>query len=858
MAWTRRLVNVFRKRRLTGEIDEELAFHLDARAGDNIASGMKPEEAREDARRRFGNLALALENTREANLIASLETLGQDVRFAGRMLCRRPGFAAMALLLLGLGIGASTAMFSLLMEAVFPKNAFGNSDRLVFLWRFDRAQRQFLSRVSFADLRDIRTESHTLARVSIYQYREFAVKIKGEPQRVQGFAIDSNWLRALAVSPASGRNITPQDRDVALVTKEFEDRIFNDGAGGVGRRLDIDDHPVTVVGILPANFTFDNAEIFVPLPPDTGSGSDRFVYSGLANLRTGISLAEAKAEVNRLIPGRGNWAMRIATPRDRLSFACGPTCGQQHKGIWLLFGAAAVVLLLASANVANLLLARSIGRRREFAIRAAIGCSRARLIRQLFTESLALFVCGGTLGIILAHWFSAGLARFATSYTQSAVLDTRALVFSAFVTLLTAVLFGMLPAVRAATPAALRIRDTARRWLVICEFTLALVLLVSFGLLLRSFLRVEAIPTGFLTDRLLTVSANLSGAKYKEEAQRIIFARGLLERVRTLPAITAAAVTSNLPLTGAGDTRIRVGGLPLAPIEVRYVSVSPIFFHAFEVPILAGRAFSERDGPGASRVVVINETMARQLFPRGDAVGHRIQTDERPAIWREIVGIARDLRQRNLEEDSRPVFYRPYEQGLDFGISMAVRVRSTAEMPRVAEALRKTVLEADPQQPWEAVKSMRQIIYDSESLSLRRPIVRLLGAFALIALLLAVAGLFAVLLHVVAERTREIGIRMAVGAQPAQVLRQIAGDTLRFTAPGALIGAISAYALSGLLPSGHIGWSGSGVFLYGVDRSDLVTYLGVFVWLSCICLAATVIPARRAARVDPSIVLREE
>ena len=227
-------------------------------------------------------------------------------------------------------------------------------------------------------------------------------------------------------------------------------------------------------------------------------------------------------------------------------------------------------------------------------------------------------------------------------------------------------------------------------------------------------------------------------------------------------------------------------------------------------------------------------------------------------MWHEIVGVAQNVRQRNLEEDSRPVFYRPYEQGLDLGISLAVRVRSAGEMPRVAEALRKSVRDADPQQPWDVVQSMRQIIHDSESLSLRRPVVSLLAVFALIALLLAAAGLFAVLSHSVAERRREIGIRMAVGARQTQVLRQIAGDMFRLTLPGALIGAIAAYVLSGLLPSGHIGWSGSGVFLYGVGRSDVVTYVSVFFGLCCICAAATIVPARRAAQVDPAIVLREE
>lgn len=858
MGWINRLVNIVRQDRLRGQIDEELGFHLAARARDNIAAGMRPEEAREDARRRFGNAALALENAQEANILAPLAAFAQDLRFAGRMMRRRPGFAAMAVLLSGLGIGASTAMFSVLLGAVFPRSAFENSDRTVFLWRSDKTHGLLLPRASFPDLRDIRGDSHSLERVSIYRRTEFAVNATGEPQRIAGFAIDSEWLPALGVLPGSGRNLLPGDRDAALVTNELGQRLF-DGANALGRRIRIDNRLFTIVGILPAGFTFDNVEIFVPLVPDADAQQrDRFAYYGLANLRAGVSLEQARAETEALVPGRENWRMRVATWQDRLSFACGPTCGQQHKGIWLLFGAASIVMLMASANVANLLLARSIGRGREFAIRAAIGCSRGRLIRQVFTESLALFLCGGTLGVLVARWFSVALARFAPSYTSNAALDTRALAFSAFVTLATAIVFGMLPAVRAAAPATQRARKTGRGLLVASEFTLALVLLIGFGLLLRSFLRVEAIPAGFRTDRLLTIGTNLSGAKYKDMGHRVAFARSLLERVRLLPAVTCAAMTSDLPLTGAGDTRIRVGGLPPTPREVRYVSVSPNFFQTLEIPILAGRGLSEHDGASAGPVVVVNQTMARELFPRGDAVGHRIQMEEQPPVWREIVGIAGNVRQRNLEEDSRPVFYRPYEQGLDLDVNLAVRVRSAAEMPHVAEAMRKTVRDADPQQPWEAVESMRQIIHDSESLSLRRPIVRLLGAFALIALILAGAGLFAVLSHWVAERTREIGIRMAVGAKQTQVLRQIIGDTFRFTLPGALIGAGSAYALSTLLPSGQIGWSGSGVFLYGVSRSDAVTYVGVFLGLCCICIAATFLPARRAMRVDPLVALRDE
>jgi putative ABC transport system permease protein len=486
-----------------------------------------------------------------------------------------------------------------------------------------------------------------------------------------------------------------------------------------------------------------------------------------------------------------------------------------------------------------------------------------------------LFGCGSALGVIFASWFSTLLVRFAKAYLESApaanaaVLDPRALAFVAGATLFTAVLFGLTPAVHFAfaqfrrgvrdawADVAARRHNRARGLLIACEFTLSLVLLVGFGLLLRSFLRVESIPVGIRTDRVLTLRANVA-ANYPKAAERIALAGNLLDRVRALPAVASASLTSSLPLMGADDTQIRIEGKADPPTEVRYVSVSLNFFEAMGLPIVYGRPFSERDSAGAAAVVVINQTMARALFPNTDALGQRIQMDETPAVWREIVGVAADVRQRNLEEDSRPVFYRPYAQGIDFDLTLAVRVRSEAEVADTARALRKTVRGADPQISWEPVKSMRQIIYESESLSLRRPIVRLLAAFGVLALMLTATGLFAVLSQSVAERTREIGIRMAVGARPAQVLKQVLAEMLKYTIPGALIGAGCAYVLSMLLPFGHIGWSGSGVFLYGVARFDVITYVGVFVLLCLISLAAVFVPAGRAMRVDPWIALREQ
>jgi putative ABC transport system permease protein len=881
MAWISRAWNLLRSWRVDRDVAEELQFHLDSRIRQNIAFGMERDEAERDARRRFGNQTLALENAREADILVPLQNIVQDVRFATRLMYRRPLFAGMAVLLLGLGIGVTTATFSLLLRAVFPRNAFENSARLVFLWRFDKRQDRFLERfsypLSYSDLSAIRHESHRLKEMSIYRFDEFNVNVSGKPESIHGFEIEPSWLRALGVPPLMGRNISRGDRNVAILTHELWQRLFHADANVLGQTLRIDNRPFTIIAVLPAGLDFDDAEIFVPLVPDSDSPQlGRVAYYALANVQNGFSLQQARAEVGAIVPGRDDWLIHLATLKEKITSECGPTCGQKRKGIWLLFATAFLVMLLACANVANLLLGRATGRRHEFLVRAAIGCSRFRLIRQILTESAVLFVCGGALAVILAFWLTNALARFAAAYvdvgpaTGNFLLDPRALLFTALATLITAALFGAVPAVRSASglhkygireapkiDSVPLLRSRARGLLVASEFALSVVLLAGLGLLLRSFLAVESIPVGINTERLLTVSTNLA-KKYGGLGKRITFAHGLLEKIRGLPAVSSAALTSSLPLTGAEDTYIRIEGIASPPVEVRYISVSPNFFETMQLPIIAGRPFSEHDSSGAAYVIVINQTLVRALFPNGDAIGHRVQMDESPPVWREIVGIAADVRQRNLEEDSRPVFYRPYGQGLDYDLSLAVRVRSKADMSQTARSLQNTLLKASPELAWQPVQSMRQVIYDSESLSLRRPIVRLLGAFGLLALLLTSVGMFAVLSYSVVARTREIGIRMAVGARQIQVVQQIVAEMLWFTLPGACIGTMSAYILSQLLPSGHIGWSGSGIFLYGISRFDVLTYLSVFVLLCFISIAAAFFPARRAIHIDPSAALREE
>lgn len=835
MSWLNRLLNVFRGGRLNSEIEEELQFHLEARIRDGLEAGMTPEQARRSAALHVGNTTLQAERIREADAIAWLETAAQDVRFAARMFRRHPAFAFMAVMLLGLGIGVSSSMFSLLMATIYRQDPFAAAARLVYFFRHDEPSGGFEYRLPYADAVAVGEQTRSLEHLAIYRPARFLVNARQGPRYINGYQVQASWLSALGTQPALGRNFLAEEEqpgrgDVVILSDTLWKRMFNRQPAVIGSRITVEDSSFTIVGVLPPEFTFENAEMLAPLVPDEKTRDwGTFCCFGIANLRGGVSLAEAQTEIDSIIHhlvGHRTRGIRLATPAMKMAYDCGPTCGQAHRGIWLLFGAVGLVMLMACANVSNLLLTRAMGRRREFLVRTAIGCSRLRLIRQIVTESLLLFVCGGALGIVVAMWSDTLLANIAASYTDGVPIgfDGRALAFSAAVTLISGLVFGLIPALRSASitvegglhETSGAIAGSARggrtrRVLIALEFGFALVLLAGFGLLLRSFLRVESAPTGFRTGLLLTASTTLSSGRYKEPRQRIALTRRLLDKIRALPAVASAALTSDLPLTGAGEARIRIDGItPADPRgdSVRYISVSGGFFSTLEIPILAGRPLLERDSETAAPVVVINHTMARQFFQDASPIGRRIQMQEQPRLWREIVGVAGEVKQRNLEEDSRPIFYRPYLQGLDT--------------------------------------------------DLRRPVVRLLASFAVLAVILTATGLYSVLSCSVTERTREIGIRMALGARRSQVLRRIAVETLCLALPGTICGAAASFLLARLLPSGHIGWSGSGVFLYGVSPTDAVTYASVAAALCLMGILAGLSPARRAMRVDPAVALRHE
>jgi predicted permease len=554
----------------------------------------------------------------------------------------------------------------------------------------------------------------------------------------------------------------------------------------------------------------------------------------------------------------------------------GPTAQNARRGLWTMACAAGVVLLIACSNVASLLLARAVKRQREVSLRSALGCTRLRMVRQLLTESSLLFLCGGSLGLILARWSQEIITKVASGMVSGAYLqvNARVLLVSLAATLLSALAFGMIPALHA-TRVNLNdsLKDAAsnsaggarsrrsRNLLVGFQIALGMVLLVGFGLLFRSLQHVESAHLGYEPNNVFTATVRLPASAYADAPTRTRLMRETLDRVSSMPDIESAGLTDSLPMEGADSAQLRIEK-PFSKAAVEeetwFLSVSPDYFSTLKVAMLEGRPFRESDSYDSSPVAIVNQTFAKQYFPGGNPIGYHVAFADSPTIWREIVGVVSDFRQRNPEEDSRALAYFPFAQTLPAGRwSLALRVHSSRDAKGMAADLSNSLRPVDPQLQWQ-LANLSQFIRDSESLTLRRPLILLLGSFGSLALLLAIVGLFGVTSYSVSERTREIGIRVALGAAPREVARLVLRETLTVTLAGLAVGTLGALALTRFFPTESIGWSGSGIFLYGVTRTDAITYSCAATLLAGVALAASWIPARRAAHLDPLVALRYE
>ena len=601
----------------------------------------------------------------------------------------------------------------------------------------------------------------------------------------------------------------------------------------------------------------------------------------VARLKPGVTLGQARSEAEviasrfRNPDARADQSKRFVVEDFGEMFRNpGPTRRNAQRGLWMTAVASGAVLLIACANVASLLLARGVKRHREIAVRSALGCSRSRMIRQLLTESTLLFLCGGIIAVIVTRWCEEIITKTASGMLRGVYLqvDMRVFTVSLAVSFLSALAFGMIPALQASrSNLNENLKDAAanavlgahsrrpRKYLVGAQVALGMVLLVGFGLLLRSFLHVEFSRLGYDPRNVLTATIRLP-LRYTAPPDRARLMRNAEERLRLIPGVESVGMVDSLPMEGAEASRLKIESpiakTPPAEDEIWFVSVGPDYFSTLRVPMSSGRAFRETDGQGANPVAIVNQTFARQFFPGTNPIGYHLAFADSPT-WREIVGVVSDFRQRNPEEDLRPLAYFPVAQTMPPRWSMAIRVRAAGDLANVSSRISGLLQTVDPQLYWE-FGSMQAQIQGSESLTLRRPVITLLASFGALSLVLVVVGVFGVTSYSVAERTREIGIRTALGADRLKIAGLVLAESLGVASAGLLVGTFCAFAMTRFLPTAGIGWSGSGIFLYGVSRTDSLTYGLAAALLACVVLAASWVPARRAMRVDPMVALRHE
>ena len=880
-----RLLALFRRRRLDEEMDEELAAHLQMAVEDNLRAGLTPGEARRHALLRLGGLESARELHRAARGLPWLESVAQDVRYACRALRRSRGFTLVAVAILALGVGGNTAVFSLVSAVLLRPLPFHEPDRLVVLWEEHSATgargEKTRAEPAPANYAEWKARSRSFAEMAALERRIYNLTGAGEPEKLVGLRVTANLFTLLGVRPVVGRTLSPEDEaagapPVAVVAEGFWRRRFAADPGVVGRSIHLNGLPHTVVGVVRGDFQFPDREgtLWVPAsftPEELASRGAHWYVVG--RLHPGITPGQAQAEMTAI-------ARRLEEERPDSNAGIGATVTTLHEqlahharpALLFLLGAVALLLLIACANVANLLLARGAHRARELAVRRALGAGQGRLVRQLLTESTVLASLGVVLGLALCTTSFGYLARLVPESFPEGTrprLDWMVWSFTSGIALATVLLFGAGPAAAAArvgeaealkkgpgraTPAGGRLRQA----LAVGEVTLTVILLVAGGLLLRSYVAVLAVEPGFQARNLLVAETILPPSRYATPVSRTAFYRDVLERVHALPGVESAGYVNYPPLTlKEGRGYLTIEGQPPPPVEQRarhvvsWRVVSPRYLSALRVPLISGRHLDERDGPEAPAAVVINQAMARLHWPQGNAIGHRLKLGRAASKspWCAIVGVVGDVRQMGLEAAPEPEVYFSLDQptgATPFFWPQHLVVRTQGDPLALAPAVRGAVWDVDPDQPVSSIRRMSDIL-DAE-LANRNTQMMLVGLFAAMALLLASVGLYGVLSYDVAQRTREIGLRMALGAQRADVVRAVIGRGVRVAAGGIVLGLASALALTRVL----------GSLLFGIRPTDPATFAAVSAMILIVALLATYVPARRAASVDPVSALRSE
>jgi predicted permease len=814
----------------------------------------------------------------------------QDLRYALRMLATQPAFASVVILTFALGIGANTAVFSVLNAVLLRPLPFHEPQKLVALGEYDTREKSDpgtqVNSISYLDYVDWRDRNEVFERVAVYTNQSVSTFTDGnQATHVQGEAVSADLFPLLGVQPALGRTFLPNGDEpgnhVVILSHQLWQRRFGADRGIIGKTVTLDGKQFQVIGDMPPRFTFpivsNPPELWIPLsvlrqtedgsPPMTEQRDNDF-FQCIARLKSNVSIQQAQANIETLT---ANWRRQYPESKLHVGAKAIPEIsamiGNTHSALLMLCAMAVCVLLVACVNVANLLLARSLSRNREMSIRAALGAGRRHIIKELLTESILLGALGGLAGLLIAIWGVDSLKAFLPSIPRIEEIspDPRVLTFTALISLAVGIFAGLLPAWRASNPnLAISLNESSRgssegrtggrtrAGLVVVEIVLALVLLASAGLLVKSFVRLQKVPAGFDTTNVITARVALPQTTYGKAEQAAEFYKKLLSHVSSIPGVQSSGAAWWIPLSGSEisftfnieEHPVAPGQQPIAQMNV----VTPDYFQAVRAPIRRGRAFTERDDRGAPPVAVVSESFAKQFFPGQDPIGKRIipngSVDPGKPPIREIVGVVADMHLISLRLAPKPQIYLPHQQ---FAIqSMSIFVRTQLDSQSLTNALYRAVAEIDKDVPVYRTRTLAD--YMAGSIAQPRLNAMLVSLFALIALLLATAGIFGVMSYSVTQRTQEIGIRLALGAQRYDVFRLLVGQGMRFVGVGLLFGLIGVFACTRLLQS----------LLFGVGATDLLTILSVTILLAFVAFIACWWPARRASSVDPVIALRSE